>query len=112
VTLDDLLAELVGEVVEEIDEDVTSDVVAVAEGVYTVRGQIDIDDFAARFHHPLPPGEYTTLGGFLANQLGAVPSEGDQIQLDGLRLTVVSVDKNRVKRVRVHLPVETEESVT
>ena len=112
VTLDDLLAELVGEVVEEIDEDVTSDVVAVAEGVYTVRGQIDIDDFAARFHHTLPPGEYTTLGGFLANQLGAVPSEGDQLHLDGVRFTVVSVDKNRVKRVRVHLPVETEEPVT
>jgi CBS domain containing-hemolysin-like protein len=80
--------------------------------VYTVRGQIDIDDFAARFHHTLPPGEYTTLGGFLANQLGAVPSEGDQLQLDGLRFTVVAVDKNRVKRVRVHLPVETEEPVT
>ena len=112
VTLDDLLAELVGEVVEEIDEDVTSDVVAVTEGVYTVRGQIDIDDFAARFHHTLPPGEYTTLGGFLANQLGAVPSEGDQLQIDGLRFTVVAVDKNRVKRVRVHLPVEDEEPVS
>jgi putative hemolysin len=48
---------------------------------------------------PLPPGPYETLGGFLMARLGKLPIVGDEVRVDGWRLTVAELDGRRVSRV-------------
>ncbi|MCB9780160.1 MAG: HlyC/CorC family transporter [Alphaproteobacteria bacterium] len=100
VTMDDLLAELVGELLDEGDE-LSPEVTEVVEGVYTLRGQMDIDDFEERFGIALPAGEYDTVAGFLLDQAGTVPAKGAEFHWNGLLFTVRSLEGRRITEVNV-----------
>jgi len=103
VTLDDLLAELVGELLDESDH-LTHDVTEGVDGVYTVRGHMDVDDFAERFDVTLPDGEYDTVAGFILDRLGAVPDRGAEVSFQGVRFTVKELEGQRITSVCVRLP--------
>ena len=45
--------------------------------------------------------EYDTVGGLVYHRVGGVPSPGDEVHVDGLRLTVESTDGRRVGKVLV-----------
>jgi putative hemolysin len=45
--------------------------------------------------------EYDTVGGLVYHRIGGVPTPGDEIRVDGLRLTVESTDGRRVAKVLV-----------
>ncbi len=103
VTLDDLLAELVGELLDEGDE-LPVDVTRLVEGVYTIRGNMDVDDFEERFGRALPEGEYDTVAGFLLDQVGRVPAKGEEVEWEGLRFIVRGMEGRRITEVCVRLP--------
>jgi putative hemolysin len=42
-----------------------------------------------------------TLGGYIQRRLGRIPSEGETVELPGIRLTVLLVEHRRVRRVRI-----------
>lgn len=103
VTLDDLLAELVGELLDEVDEH-SQEVTEVVDGVFTVRGHMDVDDFATRFGIELPDGEYDTVAGFVLDRAGTVPDKGDEIEWEGIRFTVRDLKGKRITEVTVRMP--------
>jgi CBS domain containing-hemolysin-like protein len=41
------------------------------------------------------------VGGLVYHRIGGVPTPGDEVQVDGLRLTVESTDGRRVSKVMV-----------
>jgi CBS domain containing-hemolysin-like protein len=45
--------------------------------------------------------EFDTVGGLIYHRVGGVPSPGDEVQVNGLRLTVESTDGRRVSKVLV-----------
>ena len=45
--------------------------------------------------------EYDTVGGLVYHRIGGVPSPGDEIRVEGLRLTVETTDGRRVGKVLV-----------
>jgi putative hemolysin len=101
VTLEDLIEELVGEIHDEYD--------AAPEPLFDgapaeVDGLLNLTDLAERAGLPLPPGPYETLGGFLMARLGKLPAVGDEVRVDGWRLTVKELDGRRVARVRLNSP--------
>jgi putative hemolysin len=100
VTLDDLLAELVGELLDETDAD-DPEVTAIDGDRYTVRGSMDVDDFEERFGVALPEGGYTTVGGFILDQVGELPDKGEEVDAVGLRFVVSGVEGRRVTEVCV-----------
>lgn len=115
VTLDDLLAELVGELLDETDV-AEVDVEEVSEGLFLVRGSMDIDDFAEHFSLAVPEGDYTTVGGFISARAGEVLSKGDEVEWEGIRFTVSGVAGRRVTEISLHRvdplgdPLQTEEA--
>jgi putative hemolysin len=98
VTLEDLIEELVGEIHDEYDA-APDPVPDPGAGPSEVDGLLNLSDFAERAGLPLPPGPYETVGGFLMARLGKLPAVGDEVRLDGWRLTVAELDGRRVARV-------------
>ena len=45
--------------------------------------------------------EYDTVGGLVYHRVGGIPTPGDEIRVDGLRLTVETTDGRRVGKVLV-----------
>jgi putative hemolysin len=103
VTIEDLLEEIVGEIQDEYDTEEPM-VVRLSDDEARVDGRADVDDLAELFDLDLgleDADEYDTVGGLIYHRIGGVPTPGDQIDVDGLSLTVESTDGRRVGKVLV-----------
>jgi len=102
ITAKDLLAELVGELQDEYDPGVAS-VVRIGPHQWVADGRLPIEDLASELDLELPSGPYSTVAGFFMAIAGHVPDEGDSIDVDGIRLTVLDMERNRVDRIDVSI---------
>lgn len=100
VTDKDLVAELVGEIEDEYDPSAPT-VVRTGPRQWLTDGRLPIEDLEEALDVELPEGPYATAGGFFLALAGRIPDEGDTIQANGHRFTVVDMDRNRIDRLRV-----------
>jgi putative hemolysin len=100
VTVKDLMAELVGELQDEYDPG-TPSVAQLGENIWMADGRLDIDDLEEALDADLEQGPYSTVGGYIMSIFGRVPDDGDQVTADGYQYTVLTMDRQRVDRVRV-----------
>lgn len=103
VTVEDIVEEIVGELEDEFDEDTQKNAIHhVGENVVELDAAIEIEFLNEQLGVAIPEaGDYETLGGFLSSALGKVPSEGENVGIDGLSFDVTEADERRVKRVRL-----------
>ncbi len=100
VTIEDLLEEIVGEIEDEYDvarpamEVISEDEVLLDAGAST-------DVLKELFGYEVESEDYDTVGGFLIHALGRLPAVGDEVDVDGLNLRVLSMAGRRVRRLRV-----------
>ncbi len=100
VTLEDILEEMVGEIHDEFD--VIEKPLTLADGALVFDGSINVRDLETQYNIHIPEDpDYETIGGFVLTQLGFVPRGGEAFDHDGLRFTVVEVDRRRVARVKI-----------
>jgi len=100
VTLEDIIEEIIGEIQDEYDLSEEDLVQQVGPDEYIFLGRIDLDDFNQTLNSQLPKIESDTLAGYLYDQFGYVPHDGESIQTDGLLLTIEQVSGRRIRRVR------------
>ena len=100
VTLEDLIEELVGEIVDEYDVE-EPPVETIGEGELMVTARLAVDELNELMDAQLPEGDWDTVGGLLFNVLGRVPTQGESVDVDGLRLVAERVQGNRIDRIRV-----------
>jgi CBS domain containing-hemolysin-like protein len=101
LTVKDLLEPIVGELHDELDVDEGPSVVRIDNARWLVDGQTNVDEVRERLDIDVPEGEYVTLGGFILDVLGHIPSVGETVPLEGWDLTVQEMDKRRIARVLV-----------
>ncbi len=101
VTLEDLLEELVGEIRDEHDPEEVPSIVPVGRDAWVVRGDASVNDLRDKIAIRLDAEGARTVGGFVAEELGRVPAQGDVIEREGYRLTVEFVQEKRVRQVRI-----------
>jgi len=101
VTLEDLIEELVGEIQDEYDRPLDSGGQDVDQGTHELEAGLHANDVAERVGVRLPPGRYETLGGFVMDRLGRIPTVGDVVDEGGHRYTVTQVQGRRPLRVRI-----------
>ena len=107
VTLEDIVEELVGEIWDEHDE-VIEEFKKQEDDSYLISCSADLTDLFDLFKIK---GECdsNTISGWVMEQIGRVPEEGDRFVSDGLDVTVTKVDHRRVLEIRVEvLPEETD----
>jgi putative hemolysin len=75
------------------------------DGVWLISGSMPIEEVEAILDvegmRDLQAKSYGTIAGFLMNQLGRVPREGEQVEWGGFRFVVEKARRNRVCRVNV-----------
>ncbi len=100
VTIEDLVEEIVGELDDELD---TSEVEieTVDEHTTIVEGSIRVEEANGELSLQLPEGAYETVAGLILDQLGHLPQEGEQLQLDRVALTVLEMQGPRITRVQI-----------
>jgi CBS domain containing-hemolysin-like protein len=98
LTIEDLLEEIVGEIQDEYDDE-SKLVYQRDDGAWVVDGQLPLDDLASELSISIEAEDVDTLGGLVSHLLGHIPVPRESVVRDGLRFTVLSMEKNRVSRV-------------
>lgn len=99
VTVEDLVEEFVGEIHDEYDRDVR-DAVRHPDGSVTVVGHFPVHDLAD-LDVDLPAGDYVTVAGLVQHRLSRLPEAGDEMEVAGWRLRVLSVRGRALQQVRI-----------
>ena len=100
VTIEDLLEEIVGEIEDEFDVDEPLHEM-LDERRAVMDARIPLDEVNRVLSVSLQGDGFETLGGLLYQQLGKMPSPGDELQVDGLEIRVISTLGRRIKKVEV-----------
>jgi putative hemolysin len=100
VTLKQLVEEVVGPVGEE-GAGPEGEFTAVDENTFVVDAGMRVDEANEQLDVGIPAGEYDTLAGFVLDQLGHIPLEGEHLHHGELRIEVTTMDKVRIVDLRV-----------
>ena len=109
ITLEDMLEEIVGEIRDEYDEDEEDSLIETGPGQYSVEGAMKLDDLNDRLGLELESEDYDSVGGLVIGLLDHLPDEGEEVVDNGIQFIVESVDKNRIDRIKIVLPIHNEE---
>ena len=101
VTLEDLVESLIGDIRDEYDE--YKEVLPTQSQTedFEVDGLISVDDLRDDSGLDIPEGPYETASGFVMHFLGHIPREGDVASVNGIRITVLSMEGKRAGRLLI-----------
>ncbi|MDX2151268.1 MAG: hemolysin family protein [Bryobacteraceae bacterium] len=100
VTLEDVLEQVFGEIEDEYD--LRRPLPPAEAQVIELEGSTSIVDLESQYGIEVPSeAGFETLAGFLLFKLGFIPEEGQQVEFDGRRFTIVQMDRNRIARVKI-----------
>jgi CBS domain containing-hemolysin-like protein len=101
LTVEDVLEELVGAIEDEHDEKIQPRS-PVSDDTIELDGATRIRDLESEYGIEIPAdGGFETLAGFLLLRLGEIPEAGRAVEFEGRRFTVLTMDRNRIARVRI-----------
>ena len=102
VTMEDILEELVGNILDEHDVEEKM-ITRLVTGNYLVNGFAELEDLEDYLGIQFDKENYGTLNGFLIDQLERIPSQDEHcvVEYEGYRFTVLLVDNNTIRRVKI-----------
>lgn len=111
ITIEDLIEEIIGDIQDEYD--LEEEWLLEEDGGVLVDGRLNVEELEEYFDMEIPREKFDTVGGYLFNILGRVPSEGEEVEDCGLHMTVIQCDDRKIGKVRVRYspPESSRESV-
>lgn len=100
VTLEDVLEELVGEIRDETDVE-EEEIVRISGGSLECDAGVDVRDLEKALDVSLPKAEHRSLNGFILEELGHVPPEGETFERAGVRIDILEATDTQVVRARL-----------
>jgi CBS domain containing-hemolysin-like protein len=104
VTLHDVVEEIVGDIGDEYDETEEEAVRALGEDRYLLNGDFNMAELGDLFGEEFVRTRAVTLGGFVTQNLGRVPREGDRFRFANVEFVVRGVARHRVREVEIVFP--------
>ncbi len=103
VAVEDIIEEVLGDLKDEIDDSQEeSEIVEIEPGVFMIEAATQLDDVAELLNVEFPEErDYDSVGGLIYFSLGTIPEKGESVQYDNFTFKVVSVEKNRIEKVKV-----------
>lgn len=111
VTLEDIIEEIVGDISDEFDDEdlifsKLDDLNYVFEGKTTLKDFYRVVKIEDESYFEDQKGESETIAGFLLEIAGSFPKRGEEVLFKDYRFVVESLDKKRLKQIKVTLPHE------
>ena len=101
ITIEDLVEVIVGDIEDEYDEEY-DEIQVIKEDEYIVEGSTKISDVNELIGVNLESEEFDSIGGFIIGYLRRLPEEDEVIEVGNIKLCIESLDKNRIKKIRVY----------
>lgn len=104
VTMEDLIEEIVGDIDDEYDQD-EPELRKIDESVYIAKGTLSIRELNNKLDLELDEDseDYDTLGGFLIDQIGYIPEDGQKVvvEYENLEFHIEEISDKRICWVRI-----------
>ena len=100
VTLEDVLEELVGEIRDETDVE-EEEIRRLSENQIECDAGVDVREINEALKVNLPKLEHRSLNGLILEELGHVPSAGERLLCDGVRIEIIQATETHVVRAQV-----------
>lgn len=100
LTLEDVLEELVGEIRDETDVE-EEEIVRISGASLECDAGVDVRDLEEVLAVSLPKAEHRSLNGFILEELGHVPPEGETFERAGVRIDILEATDTQVVRARL-----------
>ncbi len=100
VTQEDILEEIFGEFYDEYEK-VENPIRRMGDDLYLVEGKLPLQEFNDFFSTRLTPEEAATLGGYLFEKMGVVPSKGSILSTEQFDFTIQDMVRQRIHLVTV-----------
>ena len=97
LTMEDILEELVGNIFDEYDEE-KNEYEKIDENTYLISGSISLNEVKKILNINIPEGDYETLSGYLLEELGRIPEEGEKIVIETKEVSY-KIEKFEEKRI-------------
>lgn len=103
ITLEDLIESILGNIQDEYDEE-EEEIEVINENTFHLDGTADIEDVSDELEIKFPEGDYDTIGGFLFDQLGHIPEDGqtETVVYNGYTFTCTNIEDRRIGDVLVN----------
>ncbi len=102
VTLEDLIEEIVGEIEDEYDHTKEEEIIILTDRIAVVSGRAHIGEINEKFDISLPEKDgIETVGGVITDYLGYVPSKGEDIFYQKLKISIIEADPRQIIKVRI-----------
>ncbi len=101
VTMEDLVETLIGDIRDEYDGDEQDLAASSLTGDFEVDGLMSLEDLSGQAGIDIPEGPYETISGYVMHFLGRIPVAGDLLNVNGIRITVLSMEGKRVGRLLI-----------
>jgi CBS domain containing-hemolysin-like protein len=103
ITVEDIVEELFGEIEDEHDNDLLIDS-KISETEYKFSARLEVDQVNENHKLELPENEqYETIGGLIVFETEGIPEEGDIIQIEGYKFTILETSNNKIDLVKLEI---------
>lgn len=102
VTMEDLLESIVGNIQDEYDDE-EEEIQEITPNTFDILGKADPEDVMEVLGKKLPtPHDYDTMGGFIMDMLGYIPSQGEKpfVVWENIEFSVIRVNEKRIDKIR------------
>jgi CBS domain containing-hemolysin-like protein len=100
VTLEDILEEIFGEIRDRREPPV-QEYMMTGEDSIIVEGTMSLEDLGEVFRADLVSKEVETIAGYLIEEIGRIPREGETFNLGDLRFLVISAGRTRIDKMKI-----------
>jgi len=103
VTIEDVLEQIVGDIDDEHDDiDDKNNILNQGDGRYTVKANIEIEEFNEYFECNMSLGKFDTIGGLVSQKAGKIPEQGEEVSLAPFLFKVLRCDGRKIQLLEVN----------
>ncbi len=109
LTIEDILEEIFGEIQDEHDREERS-IRKVGKDAYVVEARASVEDLSAAVGVQLEDEAVETVGGWVMQKIGRIPSQGEVLRIEPFRVTILDAGASYIAKLRLELLPDTPES--
>lgn len=100
ITIEDLIEEIVGDIQDEYDLE-EDWLIAEPDGTVVVNGRLNIEEFEEYFDVEVEREKFDTVGGYVIEQFGRVPSVGEKVRVGTFDMLIEKGDQRAIQQIRI-----------